>query len=149
MRIDAGTLSFAYQQMMQGNALNFSAAATNTSTRQSAPASEASAPVATGTAVDFTNMSPQELATWTKQQVRQGSLSSDESSPLLALAAQDSSVTGTSTSGTGSINYIDRIQEEIDDARWNNNQSKLNLLLTAASVVHLYQSEQHGVRALA
>ena len=155
MRIDAGSLSFAYQQMMQGNALasTINATATHARTNNTTTVTPAGAtPKTSAATVNFTNMTRQEMVDWTQAQIGQGRMTLDESSPLLAINAVGSTSDGQAAgqgTETSSINYVERVQEEIENARQANNQTKLNLLLTAASVMRLYQSEHHGINAVA
>lgn len=130
-------------------------AATATSTNSasfSSALAAATAETATAKQTDFTSMTRKEMFDWMNDQIRNGKMSLDESSPFLGMTMKVSVATGQpadmATDATR-INFLEKARLGIEGARANNDPALAKRLQAAIEVMRRQQGQAFGVYARA
>ncbi len=103
-------------------------------------------------AIDFRNMTRQEMFDWMNDQIRNGKMSLDESSPFLGMTVKLSATTGQPvdmTTDTERFNFFEKARNGIEFARSRFDYDSAERLQTAIQTMERLQKNLMGVDLIA
>jgi hypothetical protein len=152
MKIDAITSYLYASQRTQAVAGTGSAEAVSTTQRTSAVNEVKDSDSSGVKTVDFTNMTRLEMRDWLNDQIRSGTMTLDESTPLMGISAkfviEEGALKDLVPTDTERVNFFELMQGNVEGAQWRHDDASVRHWSDGLQTMRQKQGQAMGIDIL-